>query len=152
MLRLPSPGSLVRVTRWSRARFLTTKVTLPLDTSCFLPHRALIKRPQVIERLEYQHIAARFPARGERFDADLVRLRAKVYATARFSTAAFVQYSSAVHAATLNLRVSYTFQEGNDLWVVVNQAVNTDRDRVSPSLPAVQSASLLVKYSYTFGN
>jgi len=99
--------------------------------------------------LEYEHIRAKFPARAERFTADLVRVRARVYATTRLSTSAFAQYSSAAKIATANLRVRYNFREGNDLWVVLNYLA--PEGTPAPALPPPErQASVLVKYSHTF--
>ncbi len=95
--------------------------------------------------VEYEHIRAKFPARAERFTADVVRVRTRVYANTRLSTTAFAQYSSAANVATTNLRVRYNFREGNDLWVVLNYLTPAPRS----SAPGLErQASLLVKYAH----
>ncbi len=66
-----------------------------------------------------------------------------------FSVNAFVQYSNISDLVAANLRLRYNFREGNDLWLVYNEGLNLDRDRVEPSLPVTDSRTVLVKYTYT---
>jgi hypothetical protein len=49
-----------------------------------------------------------------------------------------------------NVRFRYNFREGNDLWIVYNEGMNTDRHRLTPTLPFTDSRTILVKYTYTF--
>ena len=102
---------------------------------------------------EYERTRVRFPARGESFGSDVVRLRLTGAANARFSGSAFVQYNTAARLIIPNLLLRYRFAEGRDLYLVYNELLNTDRNRPGPSLaplPLSQERALLVKYSHTF--
>ncbi len=50
----------------------------------------------------------------------------------------------------VNVRLRYNFSEGNDLYLVYNEALNTDRHRETPFLPLTDTRTILVKYTYTF--
>ena len=63
---------------------------------------------------------------------------------------AFVQYNSASDTVGVNVRLRCNFHEGNDLHVVYNEALNTDRRRETPFLPLTDTRTILVKYTYTF--
>ncbi len=108
----------------------------------------------VSEHLElsgsYQYDRIRFPDRGQRFDAHLARLRIGTALNTRLSTNAFLQLNSAAHGVFANVRFRYNFREGCDLWVVYNEGLNTDRDRITPTLPPTDNRTVLVKYTYTF--
>lgn len=99
--------------------------------------------------LERDHI--RFTSRNQVLDADLAHLRLQAALTTRFSVAAFVQYNRAARLVAGNLRARYRFAEGRDLYVIVNNATNSDRNRFlpfGPRLPVEQNQAFLVKYSY----
>jgi hypothetical protein len=67
-----------------------------------------------------------------------------------FSMGAFVQYSSVDHGVTSNVRFRYNPGEGIDVYVVYDEGRNTDRFRISPTLPLLTGRTSLVKYSHTF--
>ena len=92
----------------------------------------------------------RFPDRNQRFDAHLARLRIGTAINTQMSTNAFIQLNSATKAISANVRFRYNFREGNDLWIVYNEGMNTDRHRLSPTLPTTDTRTILVKYTYTF--
>lgn len=98
----------------------------------------------------YDHI--RFPERDQSFDAHLARLRIGTALNTKLSTNAFLQYNTAAAAFSANLRFRYNFREGNDLWIVYNEGLNTDVDRYldRPPLPRLDNRTLLIKYTYTF--
>lgn len=60
----------------------------------------------------------------------------------KLSTNTFVQYNSVVDIFSANVRVRYNFKEGNDLWIVLNQGMNTDRFSRIPILPRTGLESL----------
>jgi hypothetical protein len=99
---------------------------------------------------EYEYNRVRFPERDERFDAHVGRLRIGTALNTQLSVNAFIQYNSAVYASTANVRLRYNFREGNDLWVVVNQVINTERDRAMPVYPINDNRTVMVKYTHTF--
>lgn len=98
----------------------------------------------------YQYNRIRFPDRDQRFDAHLARLRIGTALNTRVSTNAFLQLNSAAHGLSANVRFRYNFREGDDLWIVYNEGLNTDRDRLTPRLPLTDNRTILVKYTYTF--
>jgi hypothetical protein len=98
----------------------------------------------------YRFNRIRFPDRAQRFEAHLARLRIGTALNTKVSTNAFIQFNSATHTVSANVRFRYNFREGNDLWVVYNEGMNTDRHRLTPPLPFTLTRTILVKYTYTF--
>lgn len=92
----------------------------------------------------------RFPHRDQGFDAHIVRVRGQMALNTRFSASAFVQYSNIAELVVANLRLRYNFRERNDLWIVYNEGLTTERDRDRLRLPRTTSRIVLVKYTYTF--
>lgn len=92
----------------------------------------------------------RFEDRGERFEAQLLRLRALVMLDTRISAIAFVQYSTAEDAVGVNLRFRYNPREGNDIYLVYDHSLRTDRRGLDPVPPLTDRRALLFKYSRTF--
>jgi hypothetical protein len=97
---------------------------------------------------EFTHI--RFADRDEGFDIHLARLRAQIGFNSKASIAAFVQVNSASNLLAANLRFRYNFRENNDLWIVFNQGVNTDRQGQMPVPPRTDYRTVAVKYTHTF--
>ena len=98
----------------------------------------------------YELNRIRFPDRDQGFDAHIFRVRTQVALNTKVSATAFVQYNSAGAFVTTNLRFRYNFAEGNDLWIVYNEGLNTDRYRRAPVLPLTDGRTLLLKYTHTF--
>jgi hypothetical protein len=98
----------------------------------------------------YQFTRIRSPARDQAFDLHLARLRIGTAVNTKLSTNAFLQFNSATHTVSANVRFRYNMREGNDLWIVYNADANTDRERLVPRLPFSNTRTLLVKYTYTF--
>lgn len=92
----------------------------------------------------------RFKDRDQGFDAHVLRVKAAVAANSKLSASAFVQYNSASDGLALNIRTRYNFKERNDLWVVLNDGINTNRRAFSPALPVSAGRVVLLKYTYTF--
>ncbi len=99
--------------------------------------------------VDYQFNRIRFPGRGLAQDLHVARVRIQGAYDAHASLSTFVQYNSATRSAGLNARFRYNFREGNDLWIVYNEAANIERTGSVPELPFSQSRALLVKYTYT---
>jgi len=91
-----------------------------------------------------------FPGRGQRLTAHIVQLRLLATLSTKFSASAFVQYNSAVDGAIANIRIRYNPREGNDLYLVINEGVNTNRAGKIPYPPAYDTRAIMIKYSYTF--
>jgi hypothetical protein len=92
----------------------------------------------------------RFPDRDEGFDAHLARIRIGTAVNTKLSTNAFIQFNSTNNTVSANVRFRYNLREGNDFWIVYNEGVNTDRDRLTPPLPFTDARTVLVKYTHTF--
>jgi len=50
----------------------------------------------------------------------------------------------------LNARFRYNPRDGNNFYIVFNESVNTDRNRITPRLPFSDNRALLLKFNYTF--
>jgi hypothetical protein len=92
----------------------------------------------------------RFPDRDEGFDAHLARIRIGTALNTKLSTNAFIQFNSTNNTVSANVRFRYNLREGNDFWIVYNEGVNTDRDRLAPPLPFTDARTILIKYTHTF--
>ncbi|MCB9283548.1 MAG: carbohydrate binding family 9 domain-containing protein [Lewinellaceae bacterium] len=80
----------------------------------------------------------------------IARIRALLMFNTRLSVSGFVQYNSAAHIWAGNFRLRYNPKEGNDLYIVFNEDLNSDREREIPMLPGSQGHTVVVKYTYTF--
>ena len=101
--------------------------------------------------LDYDYNRVRFTERQDKADLHLVRLRLQLALDVHLSLATLVQYDNADDALGINARFRYNFREGRDLWIVYNEAMNTDRPLVVPRLPLTRSRAFLVKYTHTLG-
>ncbi|MFQ6083405.1 MAG: DUF5916 domain-containing protein [Candidatus Aminicenantia bacterium] len=98
----------------------------------------------------YQFNRVSFPARDQQFIAHIARLRVLAMLNTKFSATAFIQYNSATDAVIANIRLRYNPREGNDLYLVYNEGLNTNRYREDPALPFTSSRTVMLKYTYTF--
>jgi len=101
----------------------------------------------------YVRQAIRFASRDMAFDPDILRLRVTAAANIRLSAAVFVQYNRAADLVVGNARLRYHLGEGRDLYLVYNDRLNQDRDRLTPALPRLPGSAertLLLKYTHTF--
>ncbi len=105
----------------------------------------------------YQLTKLNFPAQSGRgttdFTAHLGQLRGQFAFNKKISTSAFIQYSNVAELIGANVRFRYNFREGQDLWFVYNESINTMRDQMGvglPRLPQLQSRTILLKYTHTF--
>lgn len=92
-----------------------------------------------------------FPSRGQRELSKLARLRVFASASPRLSLTAVLQANSVGRVGTANVRLRYNMAEGHDLWVVYGHQENLDRNRTSPPVPGTARASVLAKYTRSFG-
>ena len=100
--------------------------------------------------LEYAYTYGEFKERNNFLNFHIARLRIGTALNRKVSTNALVQYNGAQDLFSLNLRFRYNFREGQDLWVVFNSGLNTDRYGYTPILPATDNRSVLLKYVHTF--
>lgn len=98
----------------------------------------------------YQFNRVTFPDRDQHFTAHIGGLRVLYMLNTRFSATAFIQYNSAVDAVITNIRLRYNPREGNDLYLVYNEGLNTNRYGEYPVLPLTSNRTVMLKYTYTF--
>lgn len=98
----------------------------------------------------YQFNRIDFPLNGGKFDIHVGGLRVLYMLDTKFSVSSFIQYNSASGTFLTNLRLRYNPKEGNDLFIVFNDDMNTNRFRELPILPVHNTRNVVVKYSYTF--
>lgn len=98
----------------------------------------------------YQVTHLNFPERNRSFTAHIARLRLRYYFNTELSVSTFVQFSNAAERVTSNFRLRYNPREGNDLYLVYNEGLNTDRHSHTPARPLSNRRTILVKYTYTF--
>ena len=96
-------------------------------------------------RLDY----VEFPRRDQSFTSNLVRLRIQVSLSTEISAAWFVQFSNTDREIVSNLRFRYNPSEGNDLYIVWNEGLVTDRNYFDPVRPLSDERTILIKYSHT---
>ncbi len=98
----------------------------------------------------YERIRVDFPGPGRLFNSNIGRLRVALTPTVKYSLQAFVQYGSLSDNLAANIRFRYNPRDGTDLYIVYNEALNTDRFAYNPARPLSQARTLMVKYTYTF--
>ena len=98
----------------------------------------------------YEFNRVEFPARKQRLTAHIAQARLLATFSTKFSASAFIQYNSAVDSVIANVRFRFNPREGNDLYLVINEGLNTNRAGKIPHLPYYDSRAIMIKYSYTF--
>jgi len=98
----------------------------------------------------YQFNRVDFSKRHQSLTAQIVRVRLTATLSTKFSASAFVQYDSALDEVTANVRLRFNPREGNDLYLVINEGLNTDRLAYIPHHPPYSGRAVMIKYSYTF--
>lgn len=97
-----------------------------------------------------------FPNRHLRYDVNLAQLRTKISLNTKVSADVLVQYSNVAKVVSSNVRFRYNPREGNDLYLVFNQGMWTNRFEQSqrtnfePLKPLLSNRTIVVKYMYTF--
>ncbi|MEO8150166.1 MAG: hypothetical protein ABI723_21205, partial [Bacteroidia bacterium] len=71
--------------------------------------------------------------------------------SSKFSVKLLAQYDNISNSYGGNLRIRYNPHEGTDLYIVYNSSLNTKRLEAKPTMPLVDSQTVVVKYSITFG-
>jgi hypothetical protein len=98
----------------------------------------------------YQVNRVRFPSRSQSLTTHVQRLRFDVTPNVEYSIAGFVQYNSARDVVVGNVRFRYNPRQGNDLYLVYSEQLNTNRNLGVPQLPVSSQRALVVKYTHTF--
>ena len=98
----------------------------------------------------YDFTRLSFPDRNQEANIHLLGVRAQIGLNTKLSLNSFVQYNTSANIVASNVRFRYNMAEGNDLWIVYTENLNTDRFRESPALPTSRNRTVLLKYTYTF--
>ncbi len=80
----------------------------------------------------------------------VTRLKGLYMFNTKLSISSFIQYNNESDTFLANLRFRYNPKEGNDLFIVFNDDLNTDRYIEQPTLPVSNLRNLLIKYTHTF--
>jgi hypothetical protein len=99
--------------------------------------------------VDYQVDLVDFPDRGQSFTTSLARFRTQVSVSTEITAAWFIQYSNTDREIVSNFRFRYNPREGNDLYVVWNEGLVTDRNYFEPARPLSDERTILIKYSHT---
>jgi hypothetical protein len=99
--------------------------------------------------LDYRVDFVDFPDRDQNFTASLMRFRTQASLSTEISAAWFIQYSNTDREVVSNFRFRYNPREGNDLYIVWNEGLVTDRDYFEPVRPLSDQRTVLIKYSHT---
>jgi hypothetical protein len=91
-----------------------------------------------------------FPDR-QGLNATIVRVRPLLMINERLSVRGSAQYSSAADALVVNARVRYSPRDGNDLYIVYDHGVNTNRGAYEPMRPLTERQAIVLNYSHTVG-
>lgn len=99
----------------------------------------------------YQYNQLTFSERNQDLETHVGRLRAEVTPSVKYAISSFIQYNSDADIIIGNLRLRYNPREGNDLYIVYNERLNSDRSILTgPNLPLSSNRAILIKYNYTF--
>jgi len=96
----------------------------------------------------FNHIE--FKNRGRAFNTHVVQFQLNTAFNTKTSIRLFTQFNSAEDLVTSNFRFRYNIREGNDLWIVYNENMNSLRKNHSPRLPLSNGRTVLLKYKHTF--
>lgn len=103
---------------------------------------------------EYNHIAFDHYLHEKRstyYESNLMRLGIIYNFTTRYSLKTYFQFDDLSHQMSSNIRFRYNPKEGTDLFLVINQGLNSSRDRLDPRLPYINNQGITLKFTKTFG-
>lgn len=98
----------------------------------------------------YQYTYINFNELGELFKSHLARINMATSINVKLSASAFVQFNSLDEINAINFRLRYAPVDGNDLYFVYNEILNTDPLSEIPHLPVSDNRVLMLKYIHTF--
>lgn len=100
--------------------------------------------------LSYQYNNITHKERDMNFNSHLTQLKLDYSINTKISTSAFIQHNSGAKMLVANVKLRYNPREGDDLYIVYNEAKNTDRMSHTPNLPLTDNRTILIKYTRTF--
>lgn len=98
----------------------------------------------------YQINRVWFPGRSQNYLAHLAGFKVLYMLNTKLSLNSFIQYNSRSGDVLGNIRFRYNPREGNDLYIVYNDDINSDLTREIPNLPRSNGRTIVLKYTYTF--
>ena len=104
--------------------------------------------PNLTLLLEYYY--SRANVQNGIYQAHVTRLRIKSAINRVLTANAFLQYTSDLQKLSVNIRLRYNPKQGNDLYIVYNEGINTILGEQIPLLPRMSNRTILIKYNYTF--
>ncbi len=84
------------------------------------------------------------------YTSNLYRLSLNYNFSTRISLKAYIQYEDLSDLTSANFRFRYNPQEGTDLYLVVNEGLNSDRNRLDPRMPVLNNQAVVLKFVKTF--
>jgi hypothetical protein len=87
---------------------------------------------------------------AETFVSHLGSLNMTGSVNVKLSASAFVQMNSLEEIGSINFRLRYNPVDGNDLYIVYNETLNSDPTSVVPNLPISDNRAIMIKYIHTF--
>jgi hypothetical protein len=100
--------------------------------------------------LSYNLNSIFFPARNQKFMSQIVTAKILYMYSTSVSVSSYLQYSSIIEGYIWNVRLRYNPKEGNDMYLVYNDYINTERHRKIPPLPFSNQRNIMIKYTHTF--
>ncbi|OFX43621.1 MAG: hypothetical protein A2X03_10955 [Bacteroidetes bacterium GWA2_40_15] len=91
-----------------------------------------------------------FRERDQRFLSHLLMLKVLYMYSTTLSASSFIQYNSLIDKAIWNVRFRFNPREGNDLYLVYNDNLNSSRESYYPVLPVRSQRTFLLKYTHAF--
>ncbi len=98
----------------------------------------------------YTYNRITFPDRVQTFRSHLAGIRTEFTMNTSLSLNSFIQYNSVLDKFVSNVRFRYNFSEGNDLYIVYNETLNTERRKAIPGLPYSDNCAIVMKFTKTF--
>lgn len=119
------------------------------------PNFTYVFNKHLFTTIEYEYDRINFPRAfadngNALFQSNLLRLSLSYYFNIRFSVKLLTQYDKLGKNISSNLRIRYNPREGTDLYIVINQGLNNERNRLTPKLPLVSNEAVIIKYLKTF--
>ncbi|MEN8157313.1 MAG: DUF5916 domain-containing protein [Bacteroidota bacterium] len=100
--------------------------------------------------LRYYLYRIDFKATEQLYLSHLTRFKLTYMYSTRLSASSYIQYNSLTDSFYINARIRYNPREGNDLYLVYNDAMNTSRQDYDPILPGSDLRVIMIKYTHTF--
>jgi hypothetical protein len=91
-----------------------------------------------------------FKERDQRFLSHVFMFKVLYMYSTSISASSFIQYNNQIDKIIWNARFRFNPKEGNDLYLVYNDLLNSSRGDYVPVLPVRSQRTFLIKYTHTF--